>query len=207
MAGDPNHPVPPAVPPTEIGYAIPPAPPSTWPTVIGVIAIIFGVFGCLAAIYAALSPLIAEAVSRGVSTSRPTGFELASRMPVLTVIGSLLALGLAILLLVGGITLIRRSASSRGLCVTWATLKILYAVANTAVSYFLMKPVLDEMAQTQAQGAGMPPGFMQQMMAFGMCVGFVWVLALPIFMLIWFSRAKIKEETASWSPAHSETMR
>jgi hypothetical protein len=45
----------------------------------------------------------------------------------------------------------------------------------------------------------MPQGFFDAA-AFGlMACGLIWGFALPVFMLIWFSRGKIKHEVAEWS--------
>lgn len=209
MAGVPNNPVPPAVPPTEIGYATPPTPPSAWPTVIGIIAIVFGVGGSLLGIFGLLSPIINKAIAQNMPTSQQTMLDSMAPPPLWAIVNSLITLGLAVLLLVAGITLMRRVASGRGLCRTWAVLKILLVTVNAVIGYFMATQMADAMTQMQQQNPAMqgaPAGFMQGMAGIGVCVGLVWGWALPIFMLIWFSRARIKEETASWSAAAAEPM-
>ena len=32
----------------------------------------------------------------------------------------------------------------------------------------------------------------------GMAFGFLWLAALPVFVLIWFNRAKVKQDIRAW---------
>lgn len=209
MAEDPNHPAPHTVPPTDVGFAVPPTPPSTWPTVIGIIAIVFGVLGSLQGVLGLLAPLLNRAILRSLPASQQEIVETATPPVVWSIASSLIILGLGVLLLVAGIALLRRAASSRGLCLTWALLKIVIVLVMAVVNFKLASESTNAALAQMQQDPNVPPiavGIMQGATGAGMCAWVVWSWALPIFLLIWFSRAVIKEQVASWSAARAEPL-
>jgi hypothetical protein len=44
-----------------------------------------------------------------------------------------------------------------------------------------------------------PKGMMETMAVIGALFAMAWGSALPVFMLIWFSRPSIRRETADWT--------
>ncbi|NNM26690.1 MAG: hypothetical protein HKO59_12030, partial [Phycisphaerales bacterium] len=62
-------------PPTPDALASPPATPSAWPTVIGIIAIIFGVLGMLGGCFGGVSVLMLDQFAELMPEQQSTGFE------------------------------------------------------------------------------------------------------------------------------------
>jgi hypothetical protein len=95
--------------------------------------------------------------------------------------------------------LVRRRAVARTLCMSWAGIKIIFAIVNTIVS-FMMQP--GQIQSAPPQGAAAITTSMQTMegpiVIFFQLINLAWALALPVFMLIWFNRTKIKDEVATW---------
>ena len=111
---------------------------------------------------------------------------------------AILAVGLAVLLLIGGVGVLRRRAWAPRACNTWAVLKVLLVIANAVVGYAVQKQTLLWM---QGQSARMPPGWgaiSGSMPGMTACFALLWGWALPVFLLIWLARGTIKEEIAPW---------
>lgn len=186
-------------PPTRPGMvAEPPARQSGWPKVIGIIAIVLGSLGILGAVYGAVSPLVMGPLARMMPAEHAAGVEAMQEFSVRVVLVSLLALAVAVWLLVGGIALVKRRRSSRKTCLTWAVVKMLFVVLNSVISYAMVEAQMEAMMQQSPNTPGMPAGFMSGFSAIGLVFGICWGWALPVFMLIWFSRGEIKAEVAQW---------
>ncbi|MEE9128565.1 MAG: hypothetical protein V3T84_00995 [Phycisphaerales bacterium] len=190
----------PMTPPTDAG-AIPPK-PSSWPMVIGVIAIVFGSLATLGGCFGLGSSLFIDQFMSLMPQGEDS--ELTSAMqglkPVM-IISASLTMVLAIVLLIGGIGVLRCRAWGRSTCLTWAGLKMVLVVCNSVLSYVLQQAQFQAMAEDPNMAGSMPgflPALMQAMGAVGLVVGLLWGWALPVFMLIWFSRRKIKAEVAQW---------
>ncbi len=190
----------PLTPPTD-GGAIPPK-PASWPTVIGVIAIIFGSLATLGGCFGLVSSLFLDQfmslVPQGEAEEMTSALD--GLKPALIISGAL-TMVLAIVVLIGGIGLLRRRAWGRSTCLTWAGLKIVLVVGNSVLSYIVQQSQFQAMAEDLNMAGSMPgflPALMQAMGVVGLVVGLLWGWALPVFMLIWFSRRKIKAEIAQW---------
>jgi hypothetical protein len=172
-----------------------------WPRVIGIIAIVFGGFGLVCSGWGMFGVAIAKAMLKNVPNQggQVEQIEAMDRMQPWVVGSSLVALFVAILLLVAGIMLVRRRAVARTLCMSWAGIKIIFAIVNTIVS-FMMQP--GQIQSAPPQGAAAITTSMQTMegpiVIFFQLINLAWALALPVFMLIWFNRTKIKDEVATW---------
>ena len=195
--------IPPPTPMTTptVAGAIPPK-PSSWPMVIGVIAIIFGSLATLGGCFGLVSSLFLDQfmslVPQGEAEEMTSALD--GLKPALIISGAL-TMVLAIVLLIGGIGLLRRRAWGRSTCLTWAVLKIVLVVGGSVLSYIVQQAQFQAMAEDPNMAGSMPgflPALMQAMGVVGLVVGVLWGWALPIFMLIWFSRRKIKVETAQW---------
>lgn len=185
----------PLAPPTQPGAIAAPARPSNWPTVIGTLAIVFGCLGCLQGVLGALSPfttaLLKPFMLKGQAES------LQAWLPW-TVSSSLAAAAVAVLLLLGGLKLVKRNPAAPGLLRFWAILKLPVAVFMTIVQSLAQK---DQFAAIQGSTTAMPmgTGFFDLMGAIGVVFSVVWYGSLPVFMLIWFARKKARAEVAGWS--------
>lgn len=200
---DQEHRGPPAAPPTEPGPVGNAAPsPSAWPTVLGVIAIVFGVLGTLGGAWGALVPLFPRFLGPRAVTSSPA-FESLHAMESwypLTVALALLALALALLLLAGGVGLLRQRRWGVATCRAWAGLKIVLVAITTAVTFAMQQRVVLPAVQAQATATGPAPSgaiFTATLYA-GAGFSLMWGWALPVFVLIWFGRRRVREEVAAW---------
>jgi hypothetical protein len=190
-------------PPTEAGDMELVAPPEGWPTVIGILGIIFGALGVLMTACGAVA-----LVGMGAATSIvPEGAErddleaqLAQSMHhvPLQVGVQVIEFVISIVLIVGSVQLLKRSRASAG------TLKI-YSIADlTANTFGMIVGIM--VAQAQAKAMAENPdatqqvggNFMQAMGTAGAVFGWVLVAIWPVFLLIWFSRSKIKDSMSRW---------
>ncbi len=180
--------------------------PSQWPTVIGVLAIIFGAFEVLGGCGGIVLPWFISAMVEALPEEQPLGMAAMVEWGRWMVAGSLAGLGLGVLLLVGGVRLMQRRPRGRTLCLTWAALRMPVVVFGLVVGYLMQQDHLVAMQEMFASDPSVPAAmsamfgrFMQAGVLAGSVIGLLWGWALPVFMLIWFSRGKIKTEVASWS--------
>lgn len=193
----------PMTPPTAAG-ASPPR-KSTWPMVLGIIAIILGSLatlrGCMSIGSSAMFGLFASAMPE----EQAEMMEATKGFAPLIMISSGLIMAIAIILLIGGIGLTKRSPWSPKTCKIWAGLKMLLVVYSSIVTFLSTQAQMEAMQRMLEEDPNAPAamsGFFGTLMAIIGPVIFVfaivWGWALPIFMLIWFSRRKIKAEIAQW---------
>ncbi len=195
----------PVAPPTQPGTIAAPQRPGNWPTVIGTIAIVFGSGGILVGLWGAASTFAMRFIEWALEQSQPSGV-VDSQVAVMeagipwTVASSLIATAIAILLLLGGIRLNKRKRSSMRLLKFWAVMKIPVVVIVT-IAGILMQELQFEIMGQSSGGMPMPfgGGFLDIMMAIGLAFTLAWGWALPVFLLIWLSRGKIKNEVAGWT--------
>ena len=206
-AGPQIPPPTPMTPPTDAG-AIPPK-PSSWPMVVGIIAIILGAGGILAYGCGGLIGNVGMVfVSNWMRSTGVVDPVQQAQMEVLrdylawNIVNSLFSTGLSILLLIAGIGLVRRRSSSMRVSIVWAILRMLWALPASVMGYAVAVAQFDAMERAAAEsGDSLPAGIFGIMQAFGIVgvvLGLLWACAFPIFTLIWFSRRKIKAEIAQW---------
>lgn len=211
-----------ATPPTVILplHMLPVLPPrpTSWPMVLGIIASIVGGVGVLAygcgSVMSVVSTPLMSAVSQQTG---PGGSVFEAQMQVQskflwwTIGSSLLAMGLSTLLLCTGIGLMRRRPWTRSAAIWWAALRMLHAVLATVIGIKVSSEMFEAMQQAMqqqqsARGAAptMPAmpfnifGLMRGLGYVGAVISLLWYAAMPIFTLVWFSRAKIKAEVERW---------
>ncbi len=189
-------PTPPQVPPTAVGYAPPPPKTTTWPTVVGVISIVWGAFYTLGGLCGIGTMLFWEQYIAWISNITLAGdpnIEAMKRAdmdnPISLLLGAV-GLLLAIFLIMAGAKVLKRRRQG----VAWSRL---YAVINLPlmfismiVSYWLQREMYT------SSYAGMPgeEAIAIASMFCGVLLAAIW----PVFLLIWFARAKVKEEVAKW---------
>ncbi len=191
-------------PPVEPGEI--PHPPSAWPKVIGVITIIFGSLAILGGCSGAVSSLFMSSLSGLVPEEQATMYDAMEGLKPWMIIGAVLALALGILQLVAGIGLVRRRAWSPTACMVWAAIKMVFVVGYTILGDMARQAQFEAAQEMIQQDPNMPAGmaammasFFQVFGVFAIVVGILWGWALPVFLLIWFSRGKIKAEVAGWA--------
>ena len=202
MASDPSGPAPDstsdehcrepagAAPPTVRDEIPVPRVEPKWPLVLGIIAVIFGGGGVLIYAWGILSMLLMRDFFQA-------GAMLPEKFTLLNIASSALNLIPAALLLPAGIGLIRWRRWGVRLTKLWAAVKIPLAVVAAWLSYMLQEAMLSSISQ---QGPGMP-GFSQMrgvMLAFAVGFPLLWGWALPVFMLIFLSRPRVREQVADW---------
>jgi hypothetical protein len=173
--------------------------------VIGVIAIILGSLatlgGCMSLGSSAMFGLFASAMPQ----EQAEMMDATKAFMPLMMIAAGLTTPIAIVLLIGGIGLTKRSPWSPKTCRIWAGLKMLIVVYGSIIGYLVQQAQMEamqRMLEEDPNTAAAIPGFFGTFMAIlgplTLVLGIVWGWALPIFMLIWFSRRKIKAEIAQW---------
>jgi hypothetical protein len=175
------------------------APPSKWPTVIGIIAIVIAALGLLANACGVVSLFFAGTMfRRTVLPGMPP--ELFQIRPGLVVI-QLVRFAMAVALLIIGIGLLQRRPRSARWVNPWAVLAIVVSVIG---GYIEFRAQQDNFAIMATHG-GMPPGgpgpgfgFFMGFAAAGAVFNAVLRCAFPVFLLVWFARRKIKEEVSTW---------
>ena len=130
----------------------PPVKRTSWPTVIGVLGIIFGSLGVLGSLcgffvgiflksmLASLSGEMSPEEMAQITTAIPDGMYV--------VVAGAIGVLLAILLLVGSISLVKRRASCRMMLNAYVALSVLWMVASFTWNITVMYP---EMQQRQAE--------------------------------------------------------
>ena len=188
--------IPPATPPTYagplsrpvLGYAS--GAPPTWPTVIGVIGIVFGA----GAVLMTLGGLVIALIMRD-APGMPPSPQFNERWMPWSIASMFVTCGVAILLLVAGIGLAKRRAWGPRLAKVWAVLKMVIVVASTGIGFQVQRETMKAMQQSAGPS---PVPNLEMIVALSMCAGLLWYWALPVFMLIWFSRSSVKAEIAKW---------
>lgn len=190
----------PLAPPTqvELPSRTMPAPAPSWPSVLGILALLLGLFGTLVGAFAVLSPLVMSFWAQFVPAEGRTGLAVAERWTTWTVASGGLATGLSLLLMVAGIGLLLRRRWACALLQTWAVLRMILAVGQVGVAYVIQQETLASMSQQMP--APMPAQQYVQLFALlGMVISLAWYWALPVFLLIWLARGRLREHVAEWT--------
>lgn len=180
-----------------------PAKQAIWPSVLG---IIYVVLGSLAALGALLTPFfmwVMDMAAEHMPESESAIFnQYRQHMGALWAV-SAAGLVLGLLVLLGGIFLVRRRAASRPILLLWALLKPVYGVLYAWLNYVTTVELGEAMANSEMAG---PMAMMDlQPLAAGSSVfSALFYAALPIFTIIWFLRPKVREEVSRWRMRRSE---
>ena len=198
-----------STPPMSGDFSMP-AEPAAWPKVIGIISIVWGSLGilcglCMGGIIVAMGPFLEWAAKmqaqgggpRGGQQQMPTTpFPVELRPPALSVVSAIAWPIGAIILLVAGIMLVKRSASARMAHLVYAVFSGTMTVvgllgayqSQSAVNSFLQAHPDDPWAKFFQQSGGGSSQFVQA--AVGGCIALIY----PAFCLIWFGMVKRRPE-------------
>ena len=102
---------------------------------------------------------------------------------------SLVGIVLAVLLLVAGICLLKRVRIVRGLYVTYAGVGLVLSAVGAVITIAVMIPLLQKSDMPEV---GIIGGIVGGVI--GGAIGMAW----PIFLLVWFSRRKIRQQIQQW---------
>ena len=208
---------PPAAGTPPIEGAFVPDKRSVWPTVIGIITIIFGSLGAaynglcspagmiMAGAFKPMFEDMAQSAPGAGMEMQVAQIEAMSRYLPASLVVYLTSTILSVLLLIGGIGVLRRRGWSGRTLNIWAILRILQAIPAVIVTYLMNDAMFEAMEEAAASGGGataqMPSGIFSVMATVGLAAVIIQLLiywALPVFVLIWFSRRVIREEVAEW---------
>ncbi len=173
---------------------------SVWPTVVGIIGIIYaslGLFGTFCGLaYPLILPWYVDWM-RSVGVPEQDVQEWETSMPLVgwTVFASLIGLALVILLFVGAVKLLRRQASGARLCALWSWMIIPWTIIATVITLvFQLNAPAPSGGPAQQIGA-----------AIAGVIAAVIGLVFPVFVVIWFSRPTIKSQVAQWRRRSDES--
>jgi len=191
-------------PPTQPGGFVRTPPPSSWPLALGIVAIIFGGGGLLVGCFGAAGLLFMDKVvelvedSPGMTELTTASLQAATQHKGLQLGLTGLGLILSLMLLLAGIGMLSRKRSSRTLSLAWSAMKMLFVPVHAGVAYYVGAPQLEAMQQDPNM-AQLPQGFIQGALIGQTVFMVAWGWALPVFLLIWLNRAKIRAEVAAWT--------
>lgn len=194
----------PPMPPTSSDFSLPAEPPS-WPKVIGIISIVWGSLGtlcgiCGAVMTVAMGPFMqwaakmqAQAPQRGGPTLPTTAIPSELTPNGLQMVSAFFWPIATILLIVAGISLLKRAAAGRTLHLASGAISAVFTLVGLAgafmyqqsASKFIAANSSDAWAQFFSQQSGGPSGQLFQA-GFIACVG----LLYPAFCLVWFGAMK-----------------
>lgn len=190
-------------PPSEMGE--PPAKPSGWPTALGTISIVFGslglvCYGCMS-VNTIATPMLVGMVPEDQRPPTAQGIQLFVQIFQLCA-----ASGLSVWLLIAGIGLARRRPWSRAHAIGWSVGKILLTIISTLAGLAFVGETVEQINGSMTQGGQTPP-FTVSVGIFVVVIAIsaVWAVIWPVFLLIWFRRAAVKDEVAAWE-AESRAM-
>jgi len=180
---------------------------STWPVVLGIIAGVFGLLGFFSNMLGAISPLIMRGLMPSIAgemsgeaeeTVRAT-MEITRTWSSWSIGFGLIGVIVSGMLLVGGIMLLMRRAAAVPLLKAWAVARIVTAIVGAYVGLVIQRQVFEALRSTMgAEMNHVPAGLIGAATAFGTIYGVVFGCALPVIVLIWFARQKVKDEVDAW---------
>jgi hypothetical protein len=195
----------------EIPSSLPPSPtsdallqiPTKWPKVIGIIGIALGGLAAMVGAMNAMGHQVAaqQLIKMGVDPSFPERHATALKvMPIASGI-------LGLLLLIGSVLLLMRKSLARPILMFWALAKIGFSLWQAPISSAMQREMLPVQmkyaAQTNPEATKQQPEELAKMMqAAGEVISItvvIWYMALPLFILIWMMRQRIRSEVATWS--------
>ena len=189
----------PAAPPTTPGFIPQVRPNSTWPGMIGIIALVIGILALIFNLWGIVGQVFFR---RFVINSTPINPQLLNGSTVAMNISiAAMKSAMAVFLVVVGARLLQRHPRSRTLTIRYSLLQIMVAIVATIFAIVIQYPLMQKAASSMNTGgtAALPSGAVTQpMFIFGVVVGFFMSSALPIFLLIWFNRQTIQREVTNW---------
>ena len=194
--------------PPEPLYAPPgsePRPPEipdggSWAKVIGIIGIVFGGGALLLGVIGVVGQKFALQQYEAMGISQ----EMLRQHDVFLNVSPIISLALGFLLLLGGILLVMKRPVSRTILLIWAMLKIGFALWQAPLGLAFQKELVPLQQKMLAKGDAKAPDVSAIMETIGpiiQIISVLWLCALPIFILIWFMRAKIRMQVSGWAIA------
>ena len=205
-------PPPPIAPPTSPGQLSLAHLEPSWPGVLGIMCLVYGVLIALVAIMSLAAPLFMLGLAQVMppEQSATMGLTQSPRSIALSSMYYVPALFINVWLSVLGYKLYKMSPTAPARLRLWSLIKIGIEIVGAAVTFLV---TLDAMRVQQevlakqmatAGGATPPPAFLtSNWFVYGTATwGTLWSLllglAMPLFLLIWFRRRSVREYIATW---------
>ncbi|HMQ15039.1 MAG TPA: hypothetical protein PKC49_03610 [Phycisphaerae bacterium] len=198
MASPPPGAAPAGAPPTQPSNAPGARPATKWPLVIGVIAIVLGALQVLNAAMSPLGLLITEQMEQ-IAPGAAAQAEVMRHWTAWIILTAVVGLILGSFQVVWAIMMVRRRSACRRLAFAWAWLALLSAIVQAAMMYPMQLEMFEAMESGGQFRSPMPPGFGPLMAVLTAVMTLVMGAALPVFVLIWLRRRRIREEVQAWA--------
>ena len=187
------------LPPPEFSPETPPA-PAVWPKVIGIIAIVFGSAGVLMNIVTAFFPLMQRMLPPEAQAAQGITPEFIERWGTYQIVSPIVMAAIALILLVGGIQLLRRRRKSRSIIYAWSVVKLIAGAVGAWIGAKMQADIFANLREvTDGPEAEIVNSMTSSVGSIALVIGIIWIALLPVFMLIWFSLPATKREVARWS--------
>ncbi len=167
---------------------------SRWPVIFGAVGILTAGISLLGGACNVLLPgsILGAAAPAWLISETPASLRPWNR---LLDIGGF---ALAGLLLVASIGLLRRRAWSVRAAVYWAAIKSVFAAGDTVVTTITFWQAIP-LLQRQLPPGSLTPRLVDVLLAGVVSISLILGLSTPVFVLLWFRRAKIRQEMATWA--------
>ncbi|MDA0811800.1 MAG: hypothetical protein O3C21_05340 [Verrucomicrobia bacterium] len=174
---------------------------TVWHRVVGVICIVFGGGAVLASTLG--QQTMAKFSQLQMKNAGMDGDAYQALMTQWS--GKLMMLGVgaavvALILAVGGLLLLLKKRKSAVALKTWAGLRIAFLLVTIPIQAGFQK-AMDELHFAGAlagEGAEFAASAGRIWIVIAIAAGVLWGMLLPTFILVWFSRRKIREQVAFW---------
>ncbi len=172
----------------------------SWAKIIGILGIVFGGGALLLGVIGVVGQNFALQQYEAMGITKEVLAQHARFLNVVPIV----SLALGFLLLLGGILLVMKKPVSRTILLIWAMLKIAFALWQAPLALAFQKDLIPLQQKMLAKGDAKTPdlsAIMETMGPIFQIISVLWLCALPIFMLIWFMRARIRMQVSGWAMA------
>lgn len=192
--------MPPLQPPSDAWQVA--QPQSTWPKAVGIIMIVLGAYGLFTmaigiagTVFMPYLKDFLDSIGAGVgpAAGQFSAVEAHGGMVMTILVTHGLLAGL---LLAAGIGILKRRRWSLAPAFVYAVARIIHATVSTIAQMPMQKEML---RSTSATPSPLPPRLMELLVNISVPITIAIGCALPVFLLIWLLRPRIKAETAAWT--------
>jgi len=174
-----------ATPPTVRGEM--PLRRPSWPTVLGIIALVLSILGLFGSVWGIAAPFVIPAI-----VGEHEAFD--ELFDVTNIVLNVVSLAVNVLLLAGAVNLLRWRLGAPRLLRAYAVAQLITGTIAMAYGTYLALAQLDAM-QADLGGSS---AFVSVVTVVSIAMGFLFMAAFPVILLVWFSRAAVKRDMAHW---------
>ncbi len=185
---------------------------AAWPTVIGVLCLLYGLFGFVSN---SCGLFWQQGQKVFFSMTGIPDVEIPSDIATMTMISGLLGMCLVILLVVGSVLLLRRRPSAMKFLKIWVVLQLILTIAAVVAGFLMIDSNIEyservtdavrEMLSERGDNADAVPRQSEEEMRrsayMGLIFGVPMQLAFPVVIGLLLTRRKWREQAAGWEEA------